>query len=83
MEWTLGVFNTSIGSVTGWILYWALAWRRLEAQFDSLADILQRFLTGFALRPAAFQGRAMRDVMSIFSRLKYHLDVHAESLRKP
>lgn len=60
-----------------------LAWRGLEVQSDGLADVLQRLLTGLALRPAAFQGRTMRDVLSIFPKFNYHLDVHAESLRKP
>lgn len=58
-----------------------LAWGRLEVQLDSLADILQRLLTGFALRPAAFQGRTMRDVLSILSKFNDHLDVHTESVR--
>ncbi|PWB47368.1 MAG: hypothetical protein C3F12_05205 [Candidatus Methylomirabilota bacterium] len=47
------------------------------------ADILQRLLTDFAPRPAAFQGRTVRDVLSIFSEFDDHLDVHTQSLRKP
>jgi hypothetical protein len=53
---------------------------RFQIQINGLPDVLQCFFAGVALRPTAFQRRAMCDIVTVFASLNDDFQIHSGNI---